>query len=787
MNKFSCGVLHNVSVAGSLLILGMTAHAQTQSTETQGSILEEVTVTAQFREQNLQETPLAITAVSGEMLEARSQVSIAEVANQAPSVTLRSNSAGFGPSLGANIRGVGQYDFHPALEPGVGIYVDDVYYSTLTGSILDLLDLERVEILRGPQGTLAGKNSIGGAVKLYSKKPAGDGSGAVSATFGSRERLDVRANADFALTDNLFARLAGVSRSQDGYVDVLDYGCVHPDSGIPAVRPTGNCLMSKQGGVGYEALRAQLRFLPSDSLEINLAGDFTNEDRPMAATVLAYANYTGSGDINPFPTPQTFDSRFMCGRFCNYAAYVSPADGNFQESRIDGRVDFESWSVSGNVAWQLAESLQLVSISAYRDYTSIFSNEDDASPLANAIGGPNTQEFHAFSQELRLNGSLSSGAIEYTVGGFYMDQKTFYRAAQDLRYVPGGLVFVSGDPVPADTKALFVHATWHTTDQLSLTGGVRYTEENKDYTFARLDRSGQPLSGNVGALNGVTGKYSGDNADYRATAQYQWTDDFMTYLQYSTGFKGGGINPRPFVATQVQPFGPETLDTYELGMKVDLFDRMLRLNSALYLSKYQDIQLTLNACPQFNPPTVPPTASFPCALPANVGAADVQGAELEAGLRPLDGLLIDAAVSYLDFEYTSIDPRAGGPTNPTGVQQGMISPYTPELKWSAGVQYEIPLGASGSLTPRLDAAYQKEIYTTAVNSDRGKIDDYTVANARLTWRNADQQWESSLEVTNLFDEYYFATMFEVAAAAGVVSAQPGRPREWALTVKKRFQ
>ena len=770
-----------------VLVLSGVAQAQNPEPPSQGAGLEEVVVTAQFRRQNLQETPLAITAVSSEMLEARSQTSIADVANQAPNVSLKANGAAYGPSLAATIRGVGQFDFHPALEPGVGIYVDDVYYSTLTGSILDLLDLERVEVLRGPQGTLAGKNSIGGAVKLYSRRPTGEGRGYLSATYGSRDRVDVRASGEFALASNLFARVSGVSKSQDGYVDVLDYGCVHPGEGIPAIRPVGHCVTAKQGGVDYQGLRAQLRFVPSDALEVNLIGDFNRDNRPMAATVLTYANYTGTGDINPFPTPQAYNSRFICGKFCNYSAYVSPADGPFQESRIPGVVDYHSWGTSGQVEWQIASSLQLVSITAYRKYRSIFSNEDDLSPLSHSLGGPNSLDFHAFSQELRLNGSLASNAIEYTVGGFYMDQKTFYSSSQDLRYVvPAGLVFVSGDPVPADTRAAFVHTTWNATDKLSLTGGVRYTKESKDYTFARLDRAGHPIAGNLGALNGFTGSYSGDNVDYRASVQYRWAEEAMTYLQYSTGFKGGGINPRPFVVQQVQPFGPEKLGTYELGVKSDLLDRKMRLNLAVFYSNYQDIQLTLNSCPQFNPPGLPPGTPFPCGLPANVGTAQIKGAELEANFRPLDGLLIDSAISYLDFKYTRIDPRAGGPTNPAGVQLSMVSPYTPKLKWSAGIQYEIPLGAAGTLTPRLDASFQDDVYTTAVNSPRTLIKSYTLANARLTWRDMKDTWESSLEVTNLSDKYYYTTAFELAAAAALANAQPGRPREWALTIKRRF-
>ncbi len=169
-----------------------------------------------------------------------------------------------------------------------------------------------------------------------------------------------------------------------------------------------------------------------------------------------------------------------------------------------------------------------------------------------------------------------------------------------------------------------------------------------------------------------------------------------------------------------------------------------------------------------------------------MGTAEIKGAELEAGFRPLDGLLIDSAVSYLDFKYTRIDPRAGGPTNPSGVQLSMISPYTPKLKWSVGAQYEIPLGTAGSLTPRVDAAFQDDIYTTAVNSARTLIKSYTIANARLTWRNAKDSWESSFEVTNLTDKYYYTTTFELAAAAALANAQPARPREWALTIKRRF-
>src|SRR3954466_1054432 len=206
--------MHNKTLSRAIsLAMMMSGGAAMSQQAAPGDQLEEITVTAQFRSQNLQDTPLAITAVTGDMLEARSQTSIYEVAQQAPNVFLAPQAQANGSGLIAYIRGVGQTDFNFALEPGVGLYVDDVYYSTLTGSLLDLLDLDRVEVLRGPQGTLAGRNSIGGAIKLFSRKAEGKG-GNASLTYGSYNRVDARASGDFTLVDDkLFARVAGVSRN----------------------------------------------------------------------------------------------------------------------------------------------------------------------------------------------------------------------------------------------------------------------------------------------------------------------------------------------------------------------------------------------------------------------------------------------------------------------------------------------------------------------------------------------------------------------------------------------
>jgi iron complex outermembrane receptor protein len=797
---------------------------------------QEIVVTAQFRRQNLQNTPLAITALTGEMLKTRGQTNIAQVANQAPSVTLKPQGATFGTSLVGNIRGVGQDDFSAAVEPGVGLYVDDVYYATLTGSILDLLDVDRIEVLRGPQGTLAGKNSIGGAIKIFSKKPTGSNTGDVSVKYGSFNLFDVRANADFALTDSLSARVSGVAKKQQGYVKRLDFGClypaggpatyidnngavaqVNPAGGIPRLTDRSDCLLGRESGQGFVAGRAQLRYQPSADLDINLAADYTMEDRPNSGNVLLDrslgghrvspnwvdrlpGNPRGATDTNPYDAPIPYDIRFVCGPYCNYATYIALPDtstgplgafantggvrpGTFYEDRLK----YTGWGVSGNVEYQLASDLNLVSITAYRAYKSNWPSDDDLSPLA-IQNNKSFLDYWQFTQEVRLNGAALNKTLQYTVGGFYMKQFTNILAGSDLRRITE-TAFWNNDDTRANTKAAFAQVSWKPVPALTLTGGLRYTDDYKTYVFGRTALGGGPLpaSSSVAKLNGVVGTYDGPistNWDYRANAQYQITPSIMVYGQVSTGFKGGGVNPRPFNAAQALPFGPEKLTTYEIGWKSDLLDRHVRLNIAAFFSKYKDMQLSLSNCVSI----VGPTDGFPCNLIVNSGDADVKGFEVETNVHPAQGMTIDGSVSYLDFKYTKFgtfgNASVGGPGNPAGPQFGDYPPYTPRWKWSLGAQYEIPLESAGSLTPRVDASYQSEIYD-GVNAPTTLIPGYTLVNARLMWRNASGDLEISGEVTNLFDKYYFLTGWD-RSPGGYVIAQPGAPREWSVTISKKF-
>jgi iron complex outermembrane receptor protein len=774
-----------IAVAAALMAASVQAQeesAQTQAADAQAQsadsldALQEIVVTAQFRQERLQDTPIAITAVNAEMLEQRSQTSIADVANQAPNVSLKPQSAAFGNSMGASIRGVGQYDFNPALEPGVGIYIDDVYYPTLTGANFDLLDLDRVEILRGPQGTLAGKNSIGGAVKLYSKKPNGEGGGYVSATYGKYNRTDIRASGDFAIVpETLFARVSGVSRNSDGYVKRVDYACANPGSGLPTLVQSGGCQLGTMGGQSYNAARGALRWIASDTVEVNLSTDITNDNSEVPATVLLAVNPTAANNVNTRVNGVPYDSRFIpTDKYTSYATFFDAGGtyGTVTKTPFlsPTRNTYDSWGVSGTVDWNLSDTLAVKLISGYREYESIFGNDNDASPLP-VSQGQSFLTHHSTSQEARLSGVAFADKLDYTVGVYYFDQHTNYATHQDLLYVSPLFEFLGDDPVDASTKAGFLHAVYHVTDRLSVTGGYRYTDEDKEYTYSRSTVTGGPHPA-LGDLDGRTGLFEGTRSDYRANVDYKWTDDFMTYVQFSTGYKGGGINPRPFVGNQVQSFEPETLDAYEIGAKSALFDRKVRLNASVFYNEYADIQLTQNVCPQ--------APVRPCALPANAGDAEVKGVELETEIRPLPGLAFDASASFLDFEYTRIAPTV------SGVRLGMITPYTPEKKYAIGAQYELPIGTAGSITPRIDASYQSEVFTNPSNAATNRIAPYTLVNARVTWRNTDETWLTALEVTNVTDKLYYVSIFDQFTNEGDTTALVGMPRAWALTVRRNF-
>ncbi|MBC2651194.1 TonB-dependent receptor [Novosphingobium flavum] len=793
----------------------------------------EIIVTAQFRAQKLQDTPLAITAVNAATLEARGHTDISQIAAQAPNVVLRAQPQSGGIGLIAFIRGIGQTDFNYALEPGVGIYVDDVYIPTLSSSLLDLMDLERVEVLRGPQGTLAGRNSIGGSIKLFSKKPTGEGGGSLQATYGAYNRLDVRGMADFKITNNLFARISGATKSQDGFITLLDYGLANPNSNVRANTNAGDGIeRGTLGGRSFSAGRVALRWEATPDIEVNLAGDYTRERNEAGAQVLLYANSPATtpegipwlagknGAAVPFNcnfVPTTTRFQASCGtvpagydsRFINYANFLDArtptTQAPFKPFAAQNRQNFDGWGLTGNVTAKLAHNLSATWISSFRRYKMQFAFDQDGSPVPVAQL-ENTLRHRAWSQELRLNGSFLDKRIEYTVGGFYFDGNGTYNARVDLNYA--GLDFIHGpDSTPATSKAVFFNGTFHVTDAWGFTGGIRHTWDQKDYTYFRRNPDltvpgpgpcqfflGAPTAGPTGVgnspnclllgLNNVTAQFKGQRTDWRIETDYRISPEVFAYASVATGFKAGGVNPRPFFGpsagecsalppgvaapcNQVKPFNPETLTTYEAGIKTDLFDRRLRLNASVFFNKYDNIILTLSRCP-----------GAPCLRPANAGKADVWGFEAETTIRPVDGLTLDGSVSYLNFQFTD--------TGTTGLPLTNRTPYTPEWNWSVGAQYDYTLSSQAVVSARFDGAYQSSVFSDAFNAPTNLVDGRFLGNVRLSYTSADKGWQIAGEVQNVFNKYYFQTIEDGAIPFGAITGQPGLPRTWALTVKRTF-
>ncbi|HEY6458192.1 MAG TPA: TonB-dependent receptor, partial [Steroidobacteraceae bacterium] len=694
-----------------------------------------------------------------------------------------------------------------------------------------------VEVLRGPQGTLEGMNSEGGAVKLFSKKPDATESMNFDLLGGSRNHVELRMGTNFALMDNLFVRLAAVGNQQDGYVTRYDFGCENPSftatdvngvtgtySVLPGFQPqTAHCVLGREGGTGYAAARAAVRWVASDKLEFNFIADLTNVNQEHPAETLGYADFKGAaptfapatitalgvpttnGHILPYNqnlVPQIIPSNFYASyaNFCNPApttaqlASIPPPvnSNNFsaQAFCVDPRQTSDNWGAQLATDWTINDNMSLKNIAALRGYEATWVHDNSVSIWPLDLGAEGMGH-HQFSEELRFNGKWDN-LVDYTAGLYYFRELSVYFGHEDLSYavgVPGLFNFYQNDPVLAHDKAAFLHTTFHLTPKLDAIIGTRYTDQDKTYHYVRVDPDGSTnveSAGLVIPLNGVSAQYKGHRWDWRANLSYHVTDDLMGYAQYSTGFKGGGVDPRPFYPAQSIEFQPETLTTYELGFKSGWFDNHLHANIDAYFSQYRDIQLTLANCsgiPSIAAASAAAGVPFgvPCALPYNSGAGTQKGVEFETQAR-FGGLQVDANLSWLKFEYTYVNPV-------TGITPNEVLPYMPSWTGAAGAQYTLLFPGTGSLTARIDGSTHSTIYTAAQNSIYNRTAGYTIYNAHLTWEAPKGNWQVSLEGKNLSGKRYFFGQFDLATAPGSQGTQvdnPGPPLEVDLEVKHQM-
>ncbi|HEY9182121.1 MAG TPA: TonB-dependent receptor, partial [Gammaproteobacteria bacterium] len=610
--------------------------------------LEEIVVTARFREENLQETPLAITAVTGTLLEARGATSTLDLDAFVPNTVIAPLGAGWGSTAAAFIRGIGLGDNSLSFEPGVPIYIDDVYHGRPQGAVMDLLDVERVEVLRGPQGTLFGKNTLGGAVRIVSRKPDGDGSGFLDVGAGSRDRLNIRGSYDFALSDTVYARVSASAKTQDGYFDILDYECVngagtlgfggagitagvfnttselttaittHPAiGGIALGSVTGptddrGCVVDHLGSENVESGRVAVRFMPSDTVEINVVADLTNIDQQGPAdkytiqlrttdgvppTVQAGINSWNNNVALPvFGPGGQFDGRFQTdGEYTGYHRFGYDPLTRRTTPNVN---ELTHWGLQSTVDWDVTDNVSFKSTTSYREFDNSYGRDSDGTPIPQLFTW-DTAKHEQFTQEFQLNGLAGSmQRLEWTTGLFYYD------AFDSNQGYVNTFTYTSNFSDHKDVQdltnyAAYAHFNYAITERLNLSGGVRYTDDEKVANIYRV--TGNTAPPGIGLPQYVlipNTEVVAESEEWspKISVDYKFTDTIMGYAQYSTGFRGGGFGPRPANSLQVAAFDPEYTDNFEIGVKSDWLDSRLRFNGDIYYMETTDKQLATQTC-----------------------------------------------------------------------------------------------------------------------------------------------------------------------------------------------
>ena len=716
------------------------------------AMIETIQVTARKREESLQKAPISVTAFSGDGLESRGIENISEVGSVTPNLTYQNNPQAGGSSSVASvyIRGVGQRDFLGTIDNGVGFYIDGVYIARTIGATVDLLDVDRVEVLRGPQGTLFGRNNVGGAVALYGKKPTDAFEGYVDLTVGSDALTKLKLSVNGALTEELFGNFSILKSTQDGYVE----------------RPAGGDL----GDDDTLAFRGGLLWEASTDLEINLTVDYSTESENGPAFSLTDA---GNGVAGSFAA---FYNNVTQGANCAFPGGINsqnPVCYNNQwvsEGKNLGTAptysDTDAWGASVRAVWDINDNLQLKSITAYRDLDAEFAKDSDGSPLT-IVHFFDSFTANQFSQELQLSGSAADDKFKWIVGAYYFDEEGNNRNINDFAIAN----FDSNNDFTTTSSAIFAQGTYDLTEKLELTLGLRYTDEEKTF-----DPTQVVISSNIGLVPGSLllplglNERSTSEATPLINLSYQATDDLMLYSSYSEGFRSGGYVQRIFPALDTVPeFGPEFVEAYEVGFKYNNRDAFFTLNGAGFFMDYTDIQVRTQS---------PDFVGF---FEANIGNAEISGFELESKWGFAEEWFIEASVGYTNAEYTSIDVEA-----PLVAVVTTESEFDHVPEWSASISLakDFYLADNSMITARVSGNYHTEYFNNPDNSLGIVTPELSLWDLTMLWRSTDDTYGVDFGVKNVTDEEYIAGGYE--ANVGLTEVIRDRGRQWYASFRYSF-
>jgi len=739
--------------AATSLIAG-TAYAQPKAAET--IELEPIIVTAERRETSLQTTPISVTALSAEALQTRGVADISDLAKFTPNMTFIT-STGIGGSRTAFVflRGIGQSQVFLQNDPGVGTYIDGVYLGRTQGSVQEVLDLERVEVLRGPQGTLYGRNTIGGAINLVSRKPDAAAGFEGSVEAGNFGTVRVRARANGPLVDTLSGSISLAYLKHDGYVEAKN----------SPLCPT--CTSSDLTGEDSLSGRLALRWTPSEDVTIDLAVDGARRDDLSVGRRFAF--YDAAGDAQGY----TFAVQRKLG--VPPSAFVN-RDINTHNSNLAGFDKQDVWGASLTGAWDLGGAT-FKSITAYRELSVRDAGDGDGSPLMLQAVRNETIDQDQLSQEFQLTGVSFDDRFNWTVGLFGYREDATSNILQYRRFAERGLFVPFPVPslidcydrnrpltscpdqeaIPSDLKvrnyAGYAHLSYDLTDRLSVTGGLRYSWEKKE--FVGTDVFGLPIA--------LTDSWTSTTP--KVGVDFQATPEVMVYGSYSEGFKSGSVNNGndPLIPTSVQP---ETVKAYELGVKSQWFDNRLRINAAIFRSDYRDQQLQV------------PTSNFTFAF-VNVSRSRISGGELEFVARPTSLLTIDGGIGYLRTEITKVG--VGTPN----VKQGARLVQVPEWTVNLGATQMVPIGDMGDLTLRVDYSFTDTRENDYINHPNVRVGSYSLVNLRATYAPTGSNWEFGVYGANILDEEYEVARASIDPAWFAVAVD-GQPRTYGVRIAVRY-
>ena len=781
-----------------------------------GNVIGEVLVTARKREERVQDVPAAVSAYGSEELLERGVDNITEIARLTPGITINETSGLLAGAIQVFVRGIGN---DPGFDQGVGIYVDDVYLNRTGGALLDLYDVERIEVLKGPQGHLYGRNTIGGALKYVSREPGNETRARIEGKVGEDSLRQVRASLSGPVVeDSLFASFALSTIDHDGY-------------------QTNRYDGSEFASADKLAMRGALVWQASDSLRFKLAGTILRDDSDPYVPTRVAVNQAGPAGLGTFQALLSTANLFVPG-----AAYLQPGQtidtslptdvDHVNTAFVDGGFDdykIHTDSVSLTVDWYVDDAWAAKSITAVRSFDTTYAFDFDGSHQM-GINTWQDRDFEDWSQELQLN---YTGENVDAVAGFYYldgqyDQVALTTQTPLLRLLTSHVKRTHKDDRQLESTSVYANVDWNLNDQWQLSVGGRYTTDKKtidqiaDVTLTQhvaafvnlpgLEQAPLVLSpmganifpnlpffnfflphrGGVNATGNIIGRGNtetvtmypenkiGDDkwSEFTPSVRlgYRSSNTTLWYAGVATGFKSGGFT---FTGTAYNAltYDPETVTTYSVGVKTTLADGALRLNAEAFLNDYKDKQFTVIALSEETGTLLQQND--------NAGKVETRGFEVELlWLPPVEGMAVNLNLGYLDSEVKELIDEVS-PMMLGNVADDRALGYAPEWIVQARVQYAARLGDAGTLTFGVDADYRDKMYTDspialddpfALNA---QSEDRIIANAFLTYRSNSNQWRVTLEGKNLGDKRVLENTYQVS---NFILGGYNRGRTWGLTV-----